>query len=96
MAAKLDGEFHPLAYYDYCVCPSDVWPIINRVIGGDGLAGLNGLSGNDCLPTFEAAITEIEAQLLSDDRCDYEGALRVLRHLLAWCEDVPSAYLRVT
>lgn len=74
-------------FYDAIACP-------------DGIRGLRGAKGRDCLPILTAAIEKMAADPEKyrtmnpkNGWGDYDGALETLRTLRAWCEQSPDAYM---
>lgn len=80
----------------------NVSPMYYEAIGEDGIGGLHGKAGADCIPILRGAIAAME-----DDPAKYQamnppngwgsygGALGVLRELLAWCVAAPKATMCV-
>lgn len=85
--------------YTYNVSPM----YLDAIDHDDGIGGLNGMTGEQCIPILRDAIKRMEDdpakyQAMNPENGwgDYRGALEVLRDLLSWCIDVPKATMRIT
>lgn len=81
----------------------NVWPMYYDVLGGTGVNDLDGKTGRECIPLLRAAVAKMETspakyrEMNPDNGYgDYEGALRTLRELLAWCLSAPLATMRIS
>lgn len=69
----------------------------------DGIRGLNGAKGKDCIKLLEHAIhmmttypDKYKAMNPENGWGSYEGALGLLNKLKTWCEKYPEAYMVVS
>lgn len=81
----------------------NVSPMFYDAMGGEGIRGLDGKLGRDALPLLRSAIEKMagnpekyRAMNPENGWGNYDGALRLLRDLLEWCESAPLATLVVS
>ena len=93
-----------LSGYDFLNYTYNVGAMFKRALAeDDGIWILDGKTGEECLPYLKAAIKSMSEnmdkfRLLNPENGwgSAEGALKVLKTLHEWCEEVPKAILRIS
>jgi hypothetical protein len=103
---KIDaGGNEPATVCDIGNYTSNVSPMWMRALGGARLSDLDGRSGRDLIPIFEAAVSHIRnpdnvaayrAMEPANGWGSHDGAARYLEKILEACRKHPKALLRVS